>query len=36
MDTCHAFRSDGPLALKLWPQYYTGPADDAGPEGGGS
>lgn len=34
MDTCHAFRSDGPIARKLWPQHYTGPSDDAERESG--
>ena len=24
VDTCHAFRSDGPVVKKLWPEHYTG------------
>lgn len=24
LDTCHAFRSDGPIVKKSWPDFYTG------------
>ncbi len=27
IDTCHAFRSDGEVVKRLWPDYYTGPRD---------
>jgi len=23
-DTCYAFRSDGPVVKKEWPEFYTG------------
>jgi hypothetical protein len=25
IDTCHAYRSDGPLVKHKWPEHYTGP-----------
>jgi len=25
IDTCHAYRSDGPLVQQKWPEHYTGP-----------
>ena len=25
LDTCHAFRADGPLARRLWPEFATAP-----------
>jgi len=25
IDTCHAYRSDGPLVEQRWPEHYTGP-----------
>jgi len=25
IDTCHAFKSDGEIVKKAWPDYYTGP-----------
>lgn len=37
LDSCHAFRSDGELARKLWPEHYTGPRapeDEAAETGG--
>jgi hypothetical protein len=27
LDSCHAFRSDGEVARKAWPDFYTGPKD---------
>lgn len=27
LDSCHAFRSDGPLAQHYWPDHYTGKED---------
>ena len=27
IDTCHAYRSDGPIVKKKWPEHYTGPAE---------
>lgn len=30
LNSCHAFRSDGPVVRRLWPRHYTGPdAPDA-------
>jgi hypothetical protein len=29
LDTCHAFRSDGEIARKAWPRFYTGGEDVA-------
>ncbi len=29
LDSCHAFRADGPLAKAYWPAHYTGPDDPA-------
>ena len=35
LDSCHAFRSDGPLAKKLWPDHYTGdPSPPVAGQGG--
>lgn len=31
IDTCHAFRSDGEVVRKLWPQHYSGSKADSGP-----
>ena len=28
IDTCHALRSDGPIVLRQWPQFYDGPDAD--------
>lgn len=28
VDSCHTFRSDGPVVLRLWPKSYTGAAGD--------
>lgn len=28
LNTCHAFRSDGPKVKEFWPDHYTGPASD--------
>jgi len=25
IDSCHAFRSDGPIVRRQWPEHYTGP-----------
>jgi hypothetical protein len=25
VDSCHAFKSEGPLVKKFWPDFYTGP-----------
>ena len=30
LDSCHAYRSDGPLVKAKWPQFYTGPARSDG------
>lgn len=27
LDTCHAFRSDGPKTKEFWPEFYDGPGD---------
>jgi hypothetical protein len=27
IDTCHTLRSDGPVVLRRWPQYYDGPTN---------
>jgi DUF2889 family protein len=27
IDTCHAYRSDGPLVKHKWPEHYTGPRE---------
>jgi hypothetical protein len=37
LNTCHAFRSDGEVTRRLWPEYYDGPSDSAPREaqGGG-
>jgi hypothetical protein len=24
LDSCHAFRADGPVVKRYWPQHYTG------------
>jgi hypothetical protein len=32
IDTCHTLRSDGPVVLRRWPQYYTGPESEAPPD----
>lgn len=31
LDSCHAYRSDGELTRKLWPDHYTGPAPARAP-----
>lgn len=37
LDTCHAFRSDGDLVRRLWPEHYTGPgAPEQAPAEGGA
>lgn len=28
LNTCHAFRSDGPKVKEIWPDHYDGPAQD--------
>ena len=28
LNTCHAFRSDGPKVKEFWPDHYDGPAGD--------
>ena len=28
LNTCHAFRSDGPKVKELWPAHYNGPDQD--------
>lgn len=30
MDTCHAYRSDGPIVKAKWPAHYTRPGDKEG------
>ncbi len=30
IDSCHAFRSDGPIVAREYPAYYTGPGEAAG------
>jgi len=28
LNTCHAFRSDGPKVKEFWPDHYDGPVHD--------
>lgn len=30
IDSCHAFRSDGPVVKREWPEHYSGPGRTAG------
>ena len=36
LNTCHAFRSDGPIVKKAWPAYYTGPEEGEAATGSGA
>ncbi|WP_114395235.1 DUF2889 domain-containing protein [Oleisolibacter albus] len=33
LNTCHSFASDSPVVKQAWPDFYTGPRDEAGPTG---
>jgi hypothetical protein len=32
INSCHAFRSDGPVVAREWPAFYDGPSEDSAPE----